>query len=76
MSFDVCSKVPSGIHNLIGLQINKTRQDMALRCIIFELSACKNSMEFPVESGCKASDLIRYKVDTGRAFYVREERVL
>ena len=28
------------------------------------LSACENSAEFPAESGCKANDLTRYKVDT------------
>ena len=37
---------------------------VALRCIQFELSACENSVEFPAESGCKANDLTRYKVDT------------
>ena len=37
---------------------------IALRCIVFELSACENSAEFPAESGCKANDLTRYKVDT------------
>ena len=30
---------------------------VALRCIVFELSACENSAEFPAESGCKANDL-------------------
>ena len=39
---------------------------VALSCIIFELSAFENSVEFPVESGCKANDLTRYKVDTAR----------
>ena len=34
-----------------------------LRCIVLELSACENSAEFPAESGCKANDLTRYKVD-------------
>ena len=37
---------------------------IALLCIAFELSACENSAEFPAESGCKANDLTRYKVDT------------
>ena len=36
----------------------------ALRCILSELWACENSVEFPAESGCKANDLTRYKVDT------------
>ena len=39
---------------------------VALRCIVFELSSCGNSAEFPAESGCKANDLTRYKVDTAR----------
>ena len=39
------------------------------RCIVFELSACKCSAEFPAESGCKASDLTRYKVVTRYAIY-------
>ena len=34
--------------------------------IVFELPACENSAEFPAESGCKANDLTRYKVDTAR----------
>ena len=34
---------------------------IALHCIVFELQACENSAEFPVESGCKANALIRYK---------------
>ena len=29
---------------------------VALRCIVFELSACEYSAEFPAESGCKAND--------------------
>ena len=37
---------------------------IALCCIIFELSACENSVEFPAEHGCKANDLTQYKVDT------------
>ena len=37
---------------------------IALRFTVFELSACENSAEFPAESGCKANDLTRYKVDT------------
>ena len=37
---------------------------IALRSIGFELQACENSAEFPAESGCKANDLTRYKVDT------------
>ena len=37
---------------------------IALRCTVFELSASENSAEFPAESGCKAKDLTRYKVDT------------
>ena len=28
---------------------------IALRCIVYELSACENSAEFPAESGCKAN---------------------
>ena len=36
---------------------------VALGCIVFELLACENSVEFPAESGCKANDLTRYKVD-------------
>ena len=32
--------------------------------MVFELSACENSAEFPAESGCKANDLTRYRVDT------------
>ena len=35
---------------------------IALRCIVFELSAFENLAEFPAESGCKANDLTRYKV--------------
>ena len=37
---------------------------VALRCKVFELSACENSAEFPAESGCKANDPTRYKDDT------------
>ena len=37
---------------------------ISLGCIVFYLSACENSAEFPAESGCKANDLTRYKVDT------------
>ena len=44
---------------------NKVRF-ISLGCIVFELSACENSAEFPAESGCKANDLTRYKVDTAR----------
>ena len=36
---------------------------ISLGCIVFELSACENSAVFPAESGCKANDLTRYKVD-------------
>ena len=39
---------------------------ISLGCIVFELSACENSAKFPAESGCKANDLTRYKVDTTR----------
>ena len=39
---------------------------ISLGCIVFELSACEYSAEFPAESGCKANDLTRYKVDTAR----------
>ena len=39
---------------------------VALRCIVLELSACENAVEFQAESGCKANDLTRYKVDTAR----------
>ena len=39
---------------------------ISLGPIVFELSACENSAEFPAESGCKAHDLTRYKVDTAR----------
>ena len=35
---------------------------ISLGCIVFDLSACENSAEFPAESGCKANDLT--KVDT------------
>ena len=58
---------------LINSQEPKESNDVtfvALRCIVFELSACKNSVEFPDESGCKANDLTRYNVDTARAFYL------
>ena len=51
---------------------------ISLGCIVFELSACENSAEFPAESGCKANDLIRYKVDTARrcsTLYLIEVRV-
>ena len=34
------------------------------------LSACETSAEFPAESGCKANELTRYKVDTLVAFYL------
>ena len=44
---------------------NKVRF-ISLGCIVLELSACENSAEFPAESGCKANDLTRYKVDTAR----------
>ena len=38
---------------------------VALLCIVFELSASKNSVEFPAETGCKANDLTQYiKVET------------
>ena len=33
---------------------------IALRCIVFDVSACENSAEFPAENGCKANDLTRY----------------
>ena len=52
---------------LIDSQEPKESNDVrfvALRCIVFELLACENSVEFPAESGCKANDLTRYKVDT------------
>ena len=39
---------------------------ISLGCIVFELSACENSAEFPAESGYKAKDLTRYKVDIAR----------
>ena len=39
---------------------------ISLGCIVLELSACENSAEFPAESGCKANDLTRCKVDTTR----------
>ena len=51
----------------IYLQEPKESNDVrfvALHCIVFELSACENSAEFPAESGCKANDLTRYKDDT------------
>ena len=35
-----------------------------LCCVVFELSAFENSAKFPAESGCKANDLTRHKVDT------------
>ena len=41
---------------------------VALCCIVFELSACKYSAEFSLESGYKANDLTRYNVVT--AFYL------
>ena len=34
---------------------------IALSYIVFELSACENSAEFPSEIGCKANDLTRYR---------------
>ena len=38
---------------------------ISLGCnIVFELSACENSAEFPAQSGCKANNLNRKKVDT------------
>ena len=56
---------------LINSQEPKESNDVtfvALRCIVFELSAwlsaSKNSVEFPAESGCKANDLTLYNVDT------------
>ena len=33
---------------------------IALRCIVFELSACENSEEFQAEIGCKTNHLTRY----------------
>ena len=39
-------------------------QDSMLYVIYFELSVVKIKREFPAESGCKAKDLTRYKVDT------------
>ena len=42
----------------------------ALHCVVFELSAFENSVEFPAESGCKANSLTRYKVDTACPFYL------
>ena len=38
--------------------------------IVFELSACENSAGFPTESGCKANDRTRYKVDTAFLYKV------
>ena len=52
---------------LIDSQEPKESNDVrfvALYVVYFELSACENSVEFPAESGCKANDLTRYKVDT------------
>ena len=43
---------------------------ITLHRIVFELSACENSVELPAKNGCKANDLTRYKVDTGNAFYL------
>ena len=44
---------------------------IALRCIVLELSACENLAEFPAESGCKANNLTRYKVDAAcRVLYI------
>ena len=51
------------------LQETKESNDVrfiSLGCTVLELSACENSAEFPAESGCKANDLTRYKVDTAR----------
>ena len=51
----------------MDLQEPKESNDVrfiSLCCTVFELSACENSVEFPAESGCKANDLTRYKVDT------------
>ena len=35
-----------------------------MNSIVFELTACKNSVEISAKSGCKANGLTRYKVDT------------
>ena len=37
---------------------------IAPSCVVFELLDSENSAEFPAESGCKANNLTRYKVDT------------
>ena len=52
------------IHKSIHKNLKNNVRFVALRCIVFELSAFKNSAEFPAESGCKANDLTRYKVDS------------
>ena len=43
------------------LPLNVSVSVIALHCIVFELQACENSAEFPVETGCKANSLIQYK---------------
>ena len=45
-------------------EFDKRQYFLRCRPIGFELSASENSVEFPAESGCKAKDLTRYKVDT------------
>ena len=51
------------IHSQEPKEANDTRFN-ALRCIGFELSVVKIKLEVPAESGCKANDLTRCKVDT------------
>ena len=49
----------------MGVPDTKESNDVrfvALCCIVLELSACENSVEFLAQSGCKANDLTRYKV--------------
>ena len=41
---------------------------VALRCIVIELLACENSVEFPAESGYKGNDLTRYTYTLPEAF--------
>ena len=54
----------------IDVQEPKESNDVrfiTLRCVVFELSAFENLVEFPAESGCKANDLTRYKLIFGSA---------
>ena len=47
-------------YTYIDSQESKEASDIgfiSLYCLVFELTACENSVEFPAESGCKANDL-------------------